>query len=668
MTAPTFRDGERTDDANVPAIIAAHKYYSVDIFDTLLFRLSKSPIDVFRFMEQRPAVAAVTDHFAEYRVAAEQQARADAKENDVEEVTFAEIYACFREMTGCSEAEAAEMQRLELDTETALLQPTQFAKKFLSFVASTEKRYVLTSDMYLPRAFLEDVLTAKGITGWERVFVSNEQRRTKHIGTLYQDVIDHFGVAPDQILHIGDNKRADGKMAKQNRLNSHVVLPSKDLTARSRTSKKHSYIFDGRQPMSQIFIAHYLERRHSEIEKLDVTQFSDDDYFEAFGAALLAPVLMSMMLWLKSEMDKKDLKRIAFLARDGFFPSKLFKLLWPENYETAYVAASRRLLTLPFTQLDETTIHNMFRSTLDSSATLDEFLEKIAGSDDLVEVLAKNGFEMQQALSRDSRKSVLQTLKNNPGVLYDTFEQERDTIKRYFRSAFPAGGKTALFDVGWRGSLQRSVCEIVEKDAEIQGFYFGTSRPAATILARNGLAFESFSVSTGLPKSKEPWVSEFRDVAEFLFSANHGTVLKVLDDGQGGFTWVTSDISDHETQSLRIAEKIQTAALNAILAVTEVLPLSFLQEHTSSDDDQDLLSFLSRPKKRDALRFRDIRVFVGVGDVTGESLTRIGTGGSHYRNVKQSRWRAAYGSQLSRFQRSWVNFRLRKRKEKMRPL
>ncbi|MCG7520520.1 hypothetical protein [Ruegeria sp. Ofav3-42] len=647
----------------VLAKVGDYEFLSVDIFDTLLFRHCKSPIDAFEFVSEHTQTRQVTEHFKDYRVAAEQLAREDASEKGLEDVSLDEIYLCFQQFTNCSYEQAEQIKKLELETEMDLLHATTFGSKLVEQIKKTKKRFVITSDMYLPQDYLERVLLAKGITGWERVFVSNEQGKTKHTGSLFDDVVEYFGVPKDHILHIGDNRHADGKMAAGVGMQSHVVLASKDLPSRSPKPKRHSNLLAGTRPISQIFIANFLETHHCDSEKLDFRSLSEEQYFEAFGAVLVAPWITSLLIWMKQEMDKKDISRVAFLARDGLFPKAAFELLWPEKYDTQYVAASRRLLTLPFTVLDPETIGGMLHATLEGSASLDDFLTKISGGAKLKELFANNNFDAAEQLSRKGRKRVLGLLKDNPDVFYESFENERAVLTKYYRSAFPAGSKTAVFDVGWRGSLQRSICEIVEPKADILGLYFGTGWHATTILRRNGLEYESYATSNGLPSTLQPWADDFRDIVEFLCSADHGSVLRISEDETGEMSWDLAEVSELEAINFERAKRIQDAALGAIESVLQAMPVETLSKYAASKDERDMRQFLSKPHRQDALRFKDVRVFAGVGDTTGESLTRIGERNTHYRNAKNSRWRAAYGAQLNPLTYALLKFVLRKRKK-----
>ena len=661
--APLTYPTQWTSSAEVDPVIQAHEYLSIDIFDTLLFRHCKSPTEVFNFLAKYGKVQSVTQFFADYRIAAERLAREDAAKTGTEDVSLDQIYSCFQQLTNCTPQQAKEIQACELQVEADLLYPTNFAQRLINHARTANKRFVITSDMYLSQDFLEFTLNAKGITGWERVFVSNEQGKTKHSASLYKDVINHFGVPADQILQIGDNPHADGKMAEKAGLKSHVILASKDLPKRSRRLHKTSHLLKGSQPISQVFIASYLETHHVEADKIDFRELSDDRYFEAVGAVLLAPIITSFMVWMKDNMSKRGIDRAVFLARDGQFPKAVFDLLWPVGFETNYIAASRRLLTLPFTELDPDTIHGMFRPTVASSETLDQFLSKIAAGPEMRALFEKTDLFDADALSRKQIKNILTTLQENPDVVHSSFKGEHETLKKYYRAAFPSNSRSALFDVGWRGSLQHSISGLHARDAQVTGLYFGTRLSANTLLQRNGLDYDSYSIHNGLPIQKKKWAKDFSDIIEFLLSADHGSVIGISESSSGEFTWRTANVSDVEKHTQTVAKKIQKAALCAIETVLKTMPIEVLARYTSPEDEVDLRQFLTNPHRHDAERFKSIRVFAGVGDTTGESLTRIGERGSHYRNAKLSRWREAYVSQLNGLSGAWVNFLLRKRKK-----
>lgn len=75
------------------------------------------------------------------------------------------------------------------------------------------KKIIIVSDMYLPADFIKKVLHKNKITKYHKLYVSNEVQHRKDRGDMYKYVIDDLSVAPNKILHIGDNKHSDYKKA-----------------------------------------------------------------------------------------------------------------------------------------------------------------------------------------------------------------------------------------------------------------------------------------------------------------------------------------------------------------------------------------------------------------------------------------------------------------------
>jgi hypothetical protein len=78
------------------------------------------------------------------------------------------------------------------------------------------------SDMYLPEAFLRQVLLREGAALPEdAVYVSAAHNATKGSGALYRIVRD--ALRPDRWIHYGDNRHSDGLMARAEGIEAHTV-------------------------------------------------------------------------------------------------------------------------------------------------------------------------------------------------------------------------------------------------------------------------------------------------------------------------------------------------------------------------------------------------------------------------------------------------------------
>ncbi len=177
-----------------------HEIISFDIFDTLLCRRARKPTDVFRSVQEKTG----TTGFCEARILAEKQARLHHPEQ--EDVTLEQIY---RELP----EPLQRMDRKELDGERAVVCVKESMVPVFQAARQTGKRVILCSDMYLPKAFLEELLQKNRFDGYTDFFLSSESMKTKVTGNLFRQMIEKTGASPEQILHIGDDPDSDGNAA-----------------------------------------------------------------------------------------------------------------------------------------------------------------------------------------------------------------------------------------------------------------------------------------------------------------------------------------------------------------------------------------------------------------------------------------------------------------------
>lgn len=199
------------------------KVVSFDIFDTLLQRPFFKPTDLFMVveMENKELMPVSNYHFAILRVKAEEEAR---KHSDKEEITLEEIYDVLHEEYALSIESAERLMEAEKAAEIKFCYPRNCAKELFELASFMGKRIVITSDMYLNKDVLEIILEKNGYIGFERLFLSSEQKKTKATGSLYKYLIQELNVEPEEIVHIGDNWESDIVKTKNLRIRN-VFFP-----------------------------------------------------------------------------------------------------------------------------------------------------------------------------------------------------------------------------------------------------------------------------------------------------------------------------------------------------------------------------------------------------------------------------------------------------------
>ncbi len=188
---------------------------SFDIFDTLLFRLVDQPKQIFDEIGKKAIKSNLLHNsithqeFALLRIKAEQDARKDNSErNGHNEVSLEEIYEFLPQFIG----DRTQLHALEVMTECeyCYLNP-----EILELIEDANRKgipVVLTSDMYLSKAQLQQILTTNGfdLNLIEEIYVSCEHRGNKCSGVLFGKLLSNFPhILPEEILHIGDKLDAD---------------------------------------------------------------------------------------------------------------------------------------------------------------------------------------------------------------------------------------------------------------------------------------------------------------------------------------------------------------------------------------------------------------------------------------------------------------------------
>ena len=177
---------------------------SLDCFDTLIWRNTHAPTDVF-------ADLALAGGGIEPRTWAETQARKSAwTKSGAKEIGIEHVYARMLPNPAEGDVEAAIARELALEARHAFaFQPT------VALIHEAKKRglkVVIVSDMYLSEAQLRAHIAAAAgaelLDSIDQVFVSAAYGVGKRDG-LFDHVLEALGVPGDNNLHLGDNRGAD---------------------------------------------------------------------------------------------------------------------------------------------------------------------------------------------------------------------------------------------------------------------------------------------------------------------------------------------------------------------------------------------------------------------------------------------------------------------------
>ena len=153
---------------------------SFDIFDTLLVRPYVNPNDLFDHLGELENI----HNFRKMREIAFEQAIHKYKNEKVEEVTLEQIYEFLPK-------QIQYLKEKELELEYKVLQQNFEIKEVYDYAISKNKKIILISDMFLPKDFIESVLSKNGYTNYYKLYLSSEIKKLKFTSNLYRHVLNY---------------------------------------------------------------------------------------------------------------------------------------------------------------------------------------------------------------------------------------------------------------------------------------------------------------------------------------------------------------------------------------------------------------------------------------------------------------------------------------------
>ena len=185
-----------------------------DVFDTLVWRDTLFPHDAFLLFEG-------THHrlMAQARRQTERLATVICRRLLKREPTLRDIYWLL----------PLDMQR-ELTIEARICTPNPFCLCLVEHLVERDILVAAVSDMYLESDQIAEILRISGYPAMPLHSSASEQSTKFENGNLLVKVWQHHGVAPADVIHVGDNPHADIAMAQQRGARTcHVATPRATL-------------------------------------------------------------------------------------------------------------------------------------------------------------------------------------------------------------------------------------------------------------------------------------------------------------------------------------------------------------------------------------------------------------------------------------------------------
>jgi predicted HAD superfamily hydrolase len=543
---------------------------SFDVLDTLLHRLVSAPVDLFDAVRCKlmthPGALVEQDSIANFphnRRLAERRAREVRVEScgGEGEVTYAEIYVQFQRLTQASDACLELLKGAELELEALFLYRSEVGFACYQQAINAGKRVLFISDIYLPQEFLIQNLRRFGFEAAnpETVFVSGEERMSKHTGALYGHVQRKMQLSVNKWIHVGDNPHADVKQARRRGL--HALLA--DWSFVRNVPSLNQAFADGlaRSLMDGLKLPQYR------------SLYNPQDRYEYMGYTVFGPLVFGYYAWLVFKLREFQADKILFLGRDGQILHRVHQIITQNSKvaitrEADYVYISRKAIyPLGFTGLELNRLH--WASFAKSKKTVAMAARDLHLDPHYLAChLEQAGLEPDQDCSNEQqRKRWEHFLRKSFQPLLEMSRKQRESWSGYFTQLVQGANRVAIVDVGWHGNLQANLLRTLNDEwikRDYKGFYMALAGETRLNMSPY-VNMEAWIVNPHEDNSADPKLQSLWnggcELLEFAFTADHGSTLGYRRNDEGNIEPVLEDKSQNEQHDERCALAVQAGVL-----------------------------------------------------------------------------------------------------------
>lgn len=435
--------------------IKKYEYVSFDIFDTLVKRDFFEPGGVFEYIGKKNQLF----NFQSIRVKAEQNAR---KKSAFNEVTLEEIY----EEVPLERSVKTKLMNDEIYTEKQCCVANPLIKEIYNWCLINKKIIIITTDIYLDKDTIKEILKKCGYRGFKYLFISSVERERKIDGKLFLIVLNKLKIKNNEIVHIGDSFKPDFVSPR--------LLGIKSIRI-ARNINYNLFIHNNRSNQA---LNHFLNVNRN---------LGWNIYFQ-FGYEIVGPLIYGLCKWIHEDALKNNIRKLFFLARDGYLIQKVYRQIYSNDaILNEYLYISRKALRLPQIWLNPELdcIANLFPSYaylnckdfcdglgIDYEAAIIEWRNN--GLKDDETFLPKN-------LTDDKVITFYERIKST--VIDKSFEEYGKVVEYLNQHDFE--GNVGIVDIGWAGTIQKclvSISKAANMSVNINGYYFGMSTHKNVIL------------------------------------------------------------------------------------------------------------------------------------------------------------------------------------------
>lgn len=437
-------------------IVQNYEVVSFDIFDTLIMRKVYLPMDIFLLVEKR-----LRRDFEKRISFVGPRKKAASK---LENATINEIYDELQKSENWDSKLTEKIKQIEIEVEKQLLIPRRDIVQLYNEIKSTKEVFFI-SDMYFPSRVLKELLKECGIIISEgHMIISCEHKKSKEEGSLWKYYAD-TKVLGKRALHIGDNERADGELAKLYDIDSYIIWSADKMLQKSSVGEIVPYVGSLYTSAVTGMLCAKLFNSPFALQKTSGKIYFENE--QDAGYCLIGGIAHVFCDWLLREVKDNQVKQCAFFAREGYLLTEIFRTYCQlknekDIPEIIYMEASRRAV-LTASIKDRSDIYEV--ADFPYVGSIKDFLYDRFG----VCIENKDQYETRNIDVRNNKKVIEDVLKQYEKEILEESSRERRNYITYLKS-IGLNSDFTVIDSQLYGTTQYYLGKMLGK--ELDGYYF----------------------------------------------------------------------------------------------------------------------------------------------------------------------------------------------------
>lgn len=463
---------------------------SFDVFDTLIFRCFDNPKEIFWLIGNDLFIP----NFYNIRVKVEKELRENSPTN---EVTLDDIYSKIAQDFGIDKEKGIE---IELTYESKVCYANPFMFEVYKKLLERNKKIIATSNMYLNKEQIRNLLYHCGYTYFDEIFVSCKVGLNKRLGKLQSYIQNYWNKDKLSIIHVGDNYPLDVEGSR--------IAGWKACYYENINSKGNPY---RSKDMSVIAGSLYKGLVNAKLH----SGFSVNRYYE-YGYANIGYLTYGFCQWLNQLAVEKHIDKFLFVARDMNVVYHAYQKYF-HDVDSAYIKASRTsTIHLSFDRHIEHFITWHIQRRISSKMRIREVLEELEYSF-LECYLPEFDLDPDEILTVDNLLKVKALIFSKKSMLLPLYEEERQAAKKYYKEVIGDAKNICIVDLGWKGSTANSLDYFLNVECNMN------VNLTCALIASEGQKYVEDMIVTG-------------KLYSYLFSSQHNTDL-MLEHNKNGNIW-----------------------------------------------------------------------------------------------------------------------------------